>query len=107
MKKVMTPELVALVAARFDALADPARLQILDALRDGEMAVGEIVEATGFGQANVSKHLKVLHEFAFVRRRKDGLFVYYALADRKVLQLCEIMCDRLQSEARTLRKVLG
>lgn len=105
--KVMTPEVMTLVAARFKALADPTRLLILDALREGEYAVGDLVEATGLAQANVSKHLKLLHDFGFVKRRKEGLFVYYALADRKVLQLCEIMCGRLEAEVKTRRKVLA
>jgi ArsR family transcriptional regulator len=103
----MTPEVMTLVAARFKALADPARLLILDALRDGELTVGDLVDATDLNQANVSKHLKQLHDFGFVKRRKDGLFVYYSLADRKVLQLCAIMCDRLEMEAKKRRKVLA
>ena len=48
------------------------------------MAVGDLVEETGFGQANVSKHLQLLHSLGFVSRRKEGLFVYYALADKQV-----------------------
>ena len=103
----MTPELTTLVAARFKALADPARLRILDVLRAGEVAVGDLVDATGLGQTTVSKHLRTLHDFGFVKRRKEGLFVYYSLADRKVLQLCEIMCDRLEAEVKTRRKVLA
>ena len=105
--RTQTPALMTLVAARFKALADPARLSILDALRAGELAVGDLVEATGLAQTNVSKHLKLLHDFGFVNRRKEGLFVYYSLADRKVLQLCEIMCDRLEAEVKTRRKVLA
>lgn len=103
----MTPELLALVAERFRALAEPARLQILNALRGGEMTVGELVEATGLGQANVSKHLQLLYGLGFVRRRKEGLFVYYALADARVFQLCDIMCGRLEVEVKARRKLLA
>lgn len=103
----MTPEVTTLVAARFKALADPARLAILEVLRGGEVAVGDLVDATGLGQTTVSKHLRVLHDFGFVKRRKEGLFVYYSLADRKVMQLCEIMCDRLEAEVKVRRKVLA
>ena len=98
----MTPELLALVAARFKALAEPARLEILNALRAGELTVGELVEETGLGQANVSKHLQLLFGLGFVTRRKDGLFVYYGLADKTVFQLCDIMCGRIEAEARQL-----
>ena len=65
------------------------------------------MEKTGFGQANVSKHLQVLHSLGFVRRRKDGLFVYYALADKRVLQLCDVMCGRLEAEVKARRKMLA
>lgn len=101
----MTPKVLELVAERFKALAEPARLQILYALRAGEMTVGELVKATEFGQANVSKHLQLLHGLGFVRRRKEGLFVYYALADKRVFQLCDLMCVRLEAEMKTWRKL--
>lgn len=102
----MTPELLALVAERFKALAEPARLQILNLLRAGEMTVGELVEQTSLSQANVSKHLQLLHSLGFVKRRKAGLYVYYALADRRVFQLCEIMCSRVDAELKTRRRLL-
>lgn len=92
------------VAERFRALAEPARLRILDALREGEMAVGELADRTGLNQANLSKHLQLLHALDFVSRRKVGLFVYYALADDDVFDLCDIMCGRL---ARVRRKGSG
>lgn len=103
----MTPELLALIAERFRALAEPARLQILTALRTGEHTVGDLVERTDLGQANVSKHLQLLHSLGFVNRRKEGLFVYYALADKSVFRLCDIMCSRLEAEVRTRRKLLA
>src|SRR5688572_7970504 len=104
-KLKMTPELLDLVANRFKVLAEPARLEILNLLRNGEMTVGDIVEATGFGQANVSKHLQLLHSSGFLERRKEGLFVYYSLADDTVFTLCEMMCGRLEAEMKTRRKL--
>lgn len=95
----MGPELIRLVAARFRALSDPARLQLLSTLRDGESTVSELVEATGLGQANVSKHLALLHQLGFVRRRREGLYIWYRLADRDVLRLCDLMCGRIEAEA--------
>jgi DNA-binding transcriptional ArsR family regulator len=103
----MTPELIGIVAGRFKALGEPARLEILNALRDGEMTVTELVDETGLGQANVSKHLQLLHSLGFVSRRKDGLFVYYGLADRDVFRLCDIMCARLEAETHARRRALA
>lgn len=103
----LTPELMEIIAERFKVLGEPARLQILDAMRGGEMTVTEVVEATGLGQANASKHLGLLHQLGFVTRRKEGLFVHYALADRDVFRLCDIMCGRLEAETSARRKVLA
>lgn len=106
-KPKLTPEVLDLVALRFKVLAESARLQILNCLRDEEMTVSELVEKTGFGQANVSKHLQLLHSSGFVERRKEGLFVYYCLADESVFQLCEMMCGRLEAELKTRRKLFA
>jgi DNA-binding transcriptional ArsR family regulator len=106
-KREPTPELLALVAARFRALAEPARLAILHALEGRERTVTELVESTGLGQGNLSKHLQQLHACGFVSRRREGLFVYYALADKDVLALCEIMCNRLESDLGASHKVVA
>jgi DNA-binding transcriptional ArsR family regulator len=106
MKNKMSPELMDLVAARFRALGEPARLQILHVLRHGETSVNDLVEETGLGQANVSKHLQILHSLGFVARRKEGLFVYYRLADKDVFRLCDIMCGRIESRMRGVERML-
>ena len=94
----MTPQLFELVAARFKAFGEPARLEILHALGDGERTVTELVGATSIAQANLSRHLQQLLAMGLVARRKRGLFAYYRLADREVLRLCELMCGRLEKE---------
>lgn len=94
-RSLLTDDVVELVANRFKALSEPARLSLLSALQSGERSVNQLVDHTGMGQANVSKHLQLLHTHGFVRRRKDGLFVYYALADRQVLKLCDLMATRV------------
>ena len=105
-KPAPTPELLALVARRFRVLADPARLAILHELQAGERTVSELVEATGLLQGTMSKHLQTLHDAAFVRRRREGQFVYYALADDDVLALCEHMCGRIEVEADARQQIL-
>ena len=103
----LTPELLALVAERLKGLAEPARLQILNALRRGERTVTELMEVTGLGQANLSRHLRILHTLGFVARRKEGLFVYYGLADDSVFRICDVICDRLGDDLRKRRKLLA
>ena len=89
------------------ALSDPTRLRIVDLLRTREEAsVGELSEALGGSQQNVSKHLQVLHSDGFVARRKEGLYVHYRLADESVFQLCDIVCGRLAAEADARGRIL-
>ena len=106
-RTTLTPQVLGLIAHRFKALAEPARLQLLNCLREREMAVTDLVEETGLGQANVSKHLQLLHQLGFVARRKEGLFVYYALADKSVFQLCDIMCARLEAENKARHRIVA
>ena len=106
-RTLMTPELLAVVAARFKVLGEPARLQVLHALRSGDLTVSELVDETGLGQANLSKHLQLLHTHGFVTRRKEGLFARYRLADRDVFRLCDIVCGRLERDADARRRVLA
>lgn len=106
-KMAMTPELFRLLSERFKALSEPARLLILDTLHSRELSVNELVEETGLGQANVSKHLQVLHSMGFVKRRKEGLFVHYAHADRNVMKLSDLMCGRLENQLEAHKRLLG
>lgn len=94
-------ELLAQVAECFRLLGEPARLRIINVLREHrELTVTQLVELTGLSQANLSKHLQLLHAAAFVSRRREGLYVWYAIADRETIELCDRMCARLEAEAR-------
>ncbi len=105
--KVMRAELLELVAERFKALSDRARLSLLQQLRGGSCTVNELVEATGMGQANVSRHLAILHANGLVSRERDGVFVRYELADADVLKLCDLVCGRLESELAERKRAIG
>src|ERR1700688_1929870 len=63
----------------FQALADPTRLSIVEALRNGERQVNDIVEQAGIHQSGVSRHLRILHEAGFVSVRPDGQRRLYRL----------------------------
>lgn len=93
-------EALELVARRFSVLGEPMRLRILQALREGEHHVGALVEATGGTQANISRHLQVLTEAGLLERRKEGLQVFYAVADPGIFALCELVCGSLARQHR-------
>ena len=88
------------VAGRFRVLAEPARLQVLQALRGGPRHVNALIEATGLRQANLSKHLAVLREHGVVAPVRRGRFVDYAIADPAVLTLCDAVCGQVTRRGR-------
>jgi ArsR family transcriptional regulator len=104
-KTVLTADVIKLVAERFKVLAEPARLEILNTLRSGERSVSELVRETGLGQANLSKHLQLLHAHGFVARRKEGVSVYYAL-EESVDELCDMMTRQLNAQVTSRRRAL-
>ena len=100
-------ELVELIARRFRVMAEPMRIKLLDRLRDGAATVGELQDATGASQQNVSKHLGVLLNSGLVARRKDGNFARYEIADESVFELCEQVCGGLRRQLDEMNAVLG
>jgi DNA-binding transcriptional ArsR family regulator len=100
-------ELAELIAQRFRVLGEPMRIKLLDRLREGEATVGELREALGASQQNVSKHLGVLHGAGMVSREKAGTSTRYAIADESVFDLCEHVCGGLRRQVSELDSVLG
>jgi DNA-binding transcriptional ArsR family regulator len=98
------PDTLDAIASRFKVLAEPARLHVLNQLRAGPLNVTELMDATKLNQANLSKHLQLLHAHGFVARRREGLFVVYELADKSVFSLCDIMCGQLERRGLELRR---
>jgi len=95
-----------LVAQRFRALGEPLRIRLVEHLMEGEASVQELVGATGAGQQNVSKHLRVLLHAGIVGRRKQGTFAYYRIVDDVVYRLCEQICDSLERQHQELGAAL-
>jgi len=89
---MIEPELIPLVAQRFKALGEPARLTLLAALQEGEKSVSELVAATGRTQPNVSQHLKEMARASLVEARREGTRVIYRVADPYVNRICEAVC---------------
>lgn len=73
----------------FKALADPTRLRILKLLEVREMCVCEIMIALGLTQPTASHHLGILENAGLVKSRKEGKWVYYSIADQKLIKTME------------------
>ena len=106
MPRPLPEPLIDLIAQRFRVIGEPMRIKLLDAMRDGEMTVSELVQQTGATQQNVSKHLGVLHQAGIVGRRKDGNFVRYNVADDSIFGLCEQVCGGLRDQVTELDQIL-
>lgn len=84
------------------ALADPKRIMILYALAGKSMNVTELVQTLEFPQPTISRHLKTLRERGLVTATRDAQSVFYALADKRVIEALDILrrvlADLLQSQ---------
>jgi DNA-binding transcriptional ArsR family regulator len=83
------------VAAYFQALSEPTRLQILNLMRQRERKVGELAELCGCSVANVSRHLGVLQQQGLVERESRGTSAFFRIADPAVYQLCDLVCGSI------------
>jgi len=91
----LPPEALQEVAAYFQTLSEPTRLQLLNFLREGERNVGELAELCGYTAANVSRHLAMLTKHGLVARESRGTSVYYRIADDSVYALCDLVCGNI------------
>jgi ArsR family transcriptional regulator len=108
MKTPLDSDAAELIARRFRALSDPTRLRILDILRHrDEASVGELTEALGTSQQNVSKHLRALQAEGFLSRRKQGTRSLYRISDPAVLELCDRLCAAMEAQLAELGSVLS
>ena len=95
-----TTSSIDLQAKLFRGFADPSRLGILDALRNGPLTVSEIVEATHLSQPNVSNHLGCLRDCGLVTAEQQGRYVTYHLSDDRVGELLALTESLLADVAR-------
>ena len=91
----LSVESLTLIANFFKVLSEPSRLQIVCALKAGPQNVTEIIKQTGLGQANASKHLKLLAQAGIVSRQQRGVAAYYNIANPMFFKLCELVCETL------------
>lgn len=92
-------------------LSNPVRLRIIDELQDGELTVGALAKKLGVRQAHLSQHLSILRQRGVVAARKDGVNVYYRIANPKIIKACnlirEVLMEHLQKDQRMLSSISG
>lgn len=94
-------------AGLFRVLGHPARVRILELLRDGERSVGALQAALGLDSGPTSQHLAALRRVGLVDSRREGTSVFYRAADERVYDLLEagrgIVTRQLESQQSMLR----
>jgi DNA-binding transcriptional ArsR family regulator len=98
--------LIELVAQRFRVLGEPMRIKLLDHLREGDATVGELQEALGASQQNISKHLGILLGAGMVTRTKQGNHSRYSISDPSVFELCDQVCGGVRRQLQDLEAIL-
>jgi DNA-binding transcriptional ArsR family regulator len=83
----MTDRLAERMAKVLKAIAHPDRLKIIEILKDGEKCVNKIVERLGGSQSSTSQHLNLMTDKGVLARRRDGMRVYYRIANKDVLKI--------------------
>src|ERR1700748_3307955 len=82
----------------FQALANPTRIAIVEALREGELSAGKLIEKLGVEQANASQHLAILRAKQIVTNRKVGNQVFYSIRDHALIEVLDILKRYLYSQ---------
>lgn len=86
----MTPPIYQVKAEFFKTLGHPARIRILEILREGECSVGGLIPQVGLESSHLSQQLGILRRANLVRTRKRGASVMYSVSDPKVFELLEV-----------------
>jgi DNA-binding transcriptional ArsR family regulator len=85
-------------AELFGVLSTPIRLQVLNALCDGERSVSQMVDNIGCTQPNLSQHLNVLYRSGILAKRKEGTTVMYRVQSQKAMAICRSVCTQVAIE---------
>ncbi len=83
------------------------RLEIISALKDRELSAGELIETIGLSKANLSQHMSVLRSKGVVLTRRDGVNIYYRIANPKIIQACQLMREVLLEQFQEKGKIVS
>ncbi len=91
-------------------ISNPKRQEILDALREKETTVNELIEKTGISQSNLSQHLAILRSKGIVHARRDGTNLYYSITNKKIIKaydlISQVLMESLASQNKTVKDAM-
>jgi ArsR family transcriptional regulator, virulence genes transcriptional regulator len=83
------------------------RLEIIDTLKDQEMSATELIEKIGLSKANLSQHMSVLRAKGVILTRRNGVNIYYRIANPKIIQACHLMREVLVEQFQEKGKIVS
>lgn len=86
----MTTPIYRVKADFFKVLAHPARIRILEILREGERSVGDLVPEVGIESSHLSQQLGIMRRANLVQSRKEGSTVFYSVGDKELFDLLDV-----------------
>jgi DNA-binding transcriptional ArsR family regulator len=103
--ELVAPEAVQGLADTFNALGDPTRVRILDALSHGELCVCDLAAVLSLSQSAVSHQLRLLRGMRLVRPRRDGRIVFYSLDDQHIMSIFKQTLQHVEEQAAPAARV--
>ncbi len=103
----MTTPIYQVKAEFFRTLAHPARIRVLEVLRDGEHSVSELVPAIGIEASHLSQQLAILRRANLVQTRKEGTSVLYSVGNPMIFELLDVARRILTSSLDETRALLA
>lgn len=88
-----------LAADLFRVLSAPMRLRIIKCLCESEKNVSELLLEVDTTQPNMSQHLNTLYLSGVLAKRREGVQIYYRIADQRVAHLCKVVCSQVAADA--------
>jgi len=108
MKTILTDKAIFEMQAEIcKTLTNPKRIEILNALNTDERTVTELVEALGASKANVSQHLAVMRHKGILTTRREGVNIFYRVANPKVIEACSLMKEVLFEQHGARKKAVS
>jgi len=83
------------------------RVEIIDSLKDKEMSASELIARIGLNKANLSQHMSVLKLKGVILARREGVNIYYRIANPKILQACQLIREVLFEQFQEKRKIVS
>ena len=97
---VRTDQTFESAADLFRVMSAPMRLKIINCLCDGEKNVSYLLTRVNTTQPNMSQHLNTLYQAGILGKRREGVQIFYHIADQRIVSICEAVCHEVVKKSR-------